>query len=293
MKWWKIFSALSDRLAAPSMRTFAECSPEVLLKGARQVVDSQTLTEVKMYTLSAQTASGGFVDKAGKADPYYTLFGVLVAESLDLHETFAPIRDFVIETMEQPSLSDVHLHCIAIIGSRLGIGMVNSEPFRSAVRQRIRLQMRQQKTYNAFLSLLTCYYIKDYWGLYAIRRQLSTLRLADKLPCSVLAALAVLHHSFHNPVGSLVERIFGYYDRHGGFRATLSSPVSDLLSTAVALYALRFAGADLRQIRPNSLGFVDTLYCDGGFSATHLDHGPDIEYTFYGLLALGALAETR
>jgi hypothetical protein len=67
--------------------------------------------------------------------------------------------------------------------------------------------------------------------------------------------------------------------------------MGDLLSTGVALYALRFVKHDLRIMKPECLEYVDSLYANGGFCATVLDPGADVEYTFYGLLALGALAK--
>jgi len=78
--------------------------------------------------------------------------------------------------------------------------------------------------------------------------------------------------------------------KNGSFAAVKNAPVGDLLSTGVALYALKVAGADIRKIAPDCLEYIDSLYSDGGFCATILDPDPDVEYTFYGLLALGALA---
>jgi hypothetical protein len=37
------------------------------------------------------------------------------------------------------------------------------------------------------------------------------------------------------------------------------------------------------------MNFINGLYVDGGFSAVQADTVTDVEYTFYGLLALGAL----
>ncbi len=82
-----------------------------------------------------------------------------------------------------------------------------------------------------------------------------------------------------------------YYSYTGGFKATEAVPVPDLLSTAVALYALDFVGYDLRRIKPECLTFTDSLFTEGGFGSNYLDPEPDIEYTFYGMLALGSLAD--
>jgi hypothetical protein len=101
----------------------------------------------------------------------------------------------------------------------------------------------------------------------------------------------VLERSFNNPGKKLINDLLSFYDGHGGFKATQGAPLPDLLSTAVALFALSFADEDLRNIKPDCLDFVDSLYSDGGFGGNVIDQDPDIEYSFYGLLALGALAD--
>ena len=68
------------------------------------------------------------------------------------------------------------------------------------------------------------------------------------------------------------------------------APCEDLLSTAVALYALHFLDADIRIMKPDCLIFIDDLYDNGGFRATKYDSVTDVEYTFYGLLALGSMS---
>jgi len=80
-----------------------------------------------------------------------------------------------------------------------------------------------------------------------------------------------------------------FYRGKGGFAALHQTPTEDLLSTAVALYALHFTDSDTRLIKPDCLGYVDSLFRDGGFRSTESDVEIDIEYTFYGLLALGSL----
>lgn len=71
----------------------------------------------------------------------------------------------------------------------------------------------------------------------------------------------------------------------GGYGASQDSPLPDLLSTATALFVLKnynkkpkFAVSD----------FIEAHWLEnGGFAATLLEDCSDVEYTFYGLLALG------
>jgi hypothetical protein len=65
----------------------------------------------------------------------------------------------------------------------------------------------------------------------------------------------------------------------------------DLLSTAVALHALDATQSDWRADREVLLDFVDSLWsAEGGFHGHWADDTLDVEYTYYGLLALGHLA---
>lgn len=291
MKLWEKLSATIFRLlAAPYLKTFEDSGPERVLKESLKVMDPGAIKELKDYVIKNQTPSGGFPDKAGKADLYYTLFGYFLAYALELNETYSPVKNYVEKEISQTTLSGVHLHCAAILSSRLSKDL-HVRSLRTNVRNNISAELNKQPAYGAFLNLLTCYYLQDYKSLYRIRQQIKTFGRHASLPCPVMAALLVLERSFNRPVNELKKEVLSYYNGKGGFKATPLTPVPDLLSTAVALYALRFAGEDLRMIKPHCLEFVDSLYNEGGFGGNLIDHEPDIEYTFYGLLALGALAE--
>jgi hypothetical protein len=81
------------------------------------------------------------------------------------------------------------------------------------------------------------------------------------------------------------------YYKNGSFSAFSKTTHGDLLSTGVALYSLRYTDSHLSIIKPDCLTYIDSLYSEGGFCATAFDAGPDVEYTFYGLLGLGSLTD--
>ena len=77
----------------------------------------------------------------------------------------------------------------------------------------------------------------------------------------------------------------------GGFYATPSAPIPDLLSTATALHALAALKAPIEGVREGCLDFIDTLWTNrGAFYGNWMDDTADCEYTYYGLLALGHLS---
>lgn len=73
---------------------------------------------------------------------------------------------------------------------------------------------------------------------------------------------------------------------NGGFRANAVAPIPDLLSTAVGLFTMRIIG----RTPIDASDFLNAHWLDeGGFAPTIFDDYSDVEYVFYGLLALGAL----
>ena len=77
----------------------------------------------------------------------------------------------------------------------------------------------------------------------------------------------------------------------GGFLPFPEAPMPDLLSTAVAMHALDGLQVPFEKLKEPVLDFIDTLWtAEGGFHGTWDDDDLDIEYTYYGLLALGHLA---
>jgi hypothetical protein len=77
----------------------------------------------------------------------------------------------------------------------------------------------------------------------------------------------------------------------GGFMAMPMAPIPDLLSTATALHALAGMQVSFEPIKEHCLDFIDTLWTnEGGFHGHWADDVLDVEYTLYGLLALGHLS---
>ena len=68
------------------------------------------------------------------------------------------------------------------------------------------------------------------------------------------------------------------------------APIPDLLSTATALHALSGLHVDFSAVKERCLDFVDTLWTGKAFCGNWGDDEPDVEYTYYALLALGHLS---
>lgn len=108
------------------------------------------------------------------------------------------------------------------------------------------------------------------------------------------AGALILHTQLARPAPTGLEAwLLARQHPAGGFLSSPDAPVPDLLSTATALYALKITGFDLAKLRSATLDFADGLWHEsGGYCGYWTDHLPDCEYTYYGLLAMGCVAES-
>jgi hypothetical protein len=290
MKFWERFSKSTfNLLAGLSGNKIQVKSIESVLKNAVAMIDPDSLKQMRSYVINQQTSIGGFPDRAGNCDIYYTLFGCFVAEALDIKTINAPLKYYVNNMVRENNLTGINLHCASILYAKL-FGL---ETFPSALKKKVLADLNQTGSklpvYSGFLSMLTYYYLNDLKGIYKIIKNSKSSDHSAEMPCPVTAANLVLLSLARKPIAKTKERLMSFYRGNGGFRALHNTPAEDLLSTGVALYALNYSESDIRLIKPDCLEYVDSLFHDGGFRSTEPDVEIDIEYTFYGLLALGSL----
>lgn len=98
--------------------------------------------------------------------------------------------------------------------------------------------------------------------------------------------LAMQKQTGRQPNAGLVAWVQERQDETGCFYASEHAPIPDLLSTSVALFTLRLLAAEAK----DASDFIQAHWLEsGGFMPTLLDEYSDVEYCFYGLLALGSL----
>ena len=103
---------------------------------------------------------------------------------------------------------------------------------------------------------------------------------------AVCCVLAMQHQMGQKHDATAVEWLQQRQDETGGFYASEQAPIPDLLSTAVALFTLRLLEIHVKDATP----FIQAHGLDnGGFAPTLYDDYSDVEYVFYGLLALGSI----
>lgn len=290
MKYWaKFLRIIYNLIASSRLRKATTMSIETILRNSKGLLESEMIEEMRGFIRQSQADSGGFADKAGKGDIYYSLFGYFVAEALDEAGIVDSLKSFVAKTVKEKALKGVNLYCAAILYVKLFGLDKTSNALKKKVKSELLSHKHVASEYNSFMGLLALYYFEDYLGMNSLLKQYKSFEWKGNQPCTVVAATAILLDINGRSNKISQEKLMSFYRRNGGFAALKNAPESDLLSTATALYALLFTGSDLRLIKPDCLMFADSLYHEGGFRSMKPDPEIDTEYTFYGLLALGTL----
>jgi len=267
------------------------------------------------YISSQQNQDGGFHNRDGSSDLYYTSFAIDALTALQVEVPEASLSEYLKCKMENlGELDFVHLCCLARACSAMGSLRGNS--LIQGVLRRVEEFRTPDGGYNQIAGHATgsAYACFLAWGAYsdhgislpdpqAIVSCLDTLATADGAWCNdvdipipnvpaIAAAVALCRNLRHPVTGATAEWIWScYHQPSGGFLPFPGAPIPDLLTTAVAVHTLDALQAPLEPIRESCLDFIDSLWsAAGGFHGNWGDDDLDIEYTYYGLLALGHLA---
>jgi prenyltransferase beta subunit len=253
---------------------------------------------------------GGFQDRAGASDLYYTVFGLDAL--IGLQESLPAATAAFVDRFASGDLDFVHLACLARAWAALkrvpepavvDRMLARLETFRSSDGGYATSPGAPHGTaYAAFLALGTYEDLGRSMPADGIAASLQRLRAADGgyanhpgmasgLTTATAAAVLVLRHLDAAPDRSAGVFLLDRCHPRGGFFASTTTPVPDLLSTATALHALSTLHLPLGGLREPCLDFVDSLWTNrGGFFGTWADDEADCEYTYYALLALGHLS---
>lgn len=224
---------------------------KTLREGAKRLGEEDRKA-MKKYVRSQMTAGGSFINRAGKEDLYYTMFGWMVCYAMGIESDSGKRTDYL-KGIDEQSLDSLHKsvyrQCL-LIDSLLGKGLM---------RTGLKYLFRKDN-------------IKDFFLQYIGHTKVTTLNSE---------AVRVLVEPTH----TLPDFILSLQDETGGFRANEGAAIPDMLSTAVALFTLKMINF---RPRYDARDFIDVhINEEGAFMSTLLDEKGDIEYVFYGLLAMG------
>lgn len=285
----------------------------VARRAPRLLGDSTDL--VRGFLRRSISAEGGACDRSGNPDVYYTLFALAGLDALQASWPHPLVEAFLNRFGEGANLDFVHLaalaRCWGLVGrDRMPRGrdralLARIESFRKPDGGYDgNPDLPHGTAYGAFVAL-GAYQDFDRHPprLLALGRALKRLESRDGAWSNVpgahigttnaTAGAIVLLGQLQLPVRQTAsDWLLARAHPHGGFLASPSAPLPDLLSTATTLHALAALNRRLPPtLHERCLDFIDSLWsAEGGFHGHWSDDLLDAEYTFYGLLALGHLA---
>jgi len=268
------------------------------------------------FLQSQQNADGGFRDRDGNSDLYYTAFGLEGFLALQGPPCVDSLKQYLEHFGSGAGLDFVHLCCLA----RCWAGLAAcGHRCASRTQQEMARALSPYRTpdggfhpskgaasgtaYGCFLglgayqdlgeplpeplSVVQCLkHLETPDGAWSNERGMSVGSTN-----ATAAAVAVLRN-LGAPINSSVgDWLLARFHKEGGFVAAPNTPLPDLLSTATTLHALAGLQVPMERIKEQCLDFVDSLWTnEGGFHGHWADDVLDCEYTYYGLLALGHLS---
>ncbi len=271
---------------------------------------------VRGFVRGQQHACGAWGDRDGKPDLYYTVFGMEALLALHTEPDWPQLAQWLAGFGEGHGLDFVHLCCLARCWSAVPQSVAQPpEQTRTRLLERLQEYQSPDGGFNQRRGARHCtaYACLLAWAAHydlraplppadVLTNCLESLRIPSGgyanepgLPFGTIpataAAVALHRHLRRTPPPDTGTWLLAQQHPGGGFVAAPGAPVPDLLSTAVALHALDGMQVNFAPHKERLLDFVDTLWsAEGGFHGNWTDDALDVEYTYYGLLALGHLA---
>jgi len=284
------------------------------------LLDEQGREEVLQFLISQQNSDGGFQDRGGRSDLYYSLFGGLMLRAWGMGQrAWSPKTEdrrpkFEATLIEREAVEGAILKLKQFIASQSNSevpGFIEKcclvllqKELKARRGSQIRALISLGKSfwkerhsinlsYRSFVLFLTLEAVFPFRRILKIgaRRMLKRTAIDQHSPCSEVAAKVFLQKMMNQDGSEDQELLRSFACETGGFKAFAHLNNADMLSTAVALFALNYAGCDLRLLKPVCLDFIGQNFSDGAFLSGDGDPTADVEYTFYGLLALGVLTD--
>jgi len=276
---------------------------------ARLLLHTEGLEAIIQFIESQRHPDGSFRGRTPASDPYYTGFGLSCMVALDRPLPAAPTASGIAASASA-DLDFVHLASAArcqMLQQPAHDAASRALPFLQCL-EKFRSddggyhhQVARAATGTVYGAFLGCLAYQEAGLLIPRQEQLLSTLEARRTPdggyantngvsqstATATSAAILLQRWLANkndlPALAALQRCLF---PTGGFLAFAGAPAPDLLSTATSLYAMRSAGIQLETSLHEA--FIESLWHHGGGFCGHAaDHQPDVEYTFYALLALG------
>lgn len=253
-----------------------------------QLLDETSHNEMLGFIKTQQHKKGAFTNRGGRPDCYYSLFGLWLIKAFKMAPEQKKMKRFIFTYSAEKT---VDKFATLLIRNELE-ELPNKPSVFTLLKWVLKDGKRLNVAYRFFLFLLTfdALYERKKWMTFGVKTALYFYRVNENLPCSFHAAIIIAKVLSKADVSENLNLLQSYFEKGKGFKVFRETENADLLSTAVALFALKMAGNDVRIFSPDCLNLIQQNYRNGAFLSGDGDTSRDLEYTFYGLLALGALA---
>ena len=309
------------------------------LLNAKKKLSPDAIGLIQSFIKSKKNTKGGFVDRSGTRDPYYSVFGYTLCYVFDIELDKASEKNFLLDWEKRNKVDFVHavslircyylLEAIKLANSfgKTSKSLAKTAIFQNLIGRQIAKKLRKKN--KNLLKTITNYQSKnqgfnhlnensEYASVYAnflafglfediyfskswrkqIAKSCNKLKLdngsfvnhpkSKQGVSSTTAAGIILLNTLGYSIFESSEWLKEQIQTHGGFLAGEEVPVADVLSTATSLFSLEITVGASDEIKSKAAEFVGLHLDDsGGFFGSIADQIPDVEYTFYGLLAIG------
>ncbi len=269
---------------------------------------------IAQYLWSQCAPDGGFMDRGGTSDLYYTVFGIDALAALNEPLPLDRLASYLESYGNGDSLDFMHLTCLARCWTRMPTSSI-PDGVRSHLCKRIEAYRTSDGGYHTVQEAASGSVTGIYLAVAAyqdmgleipaptrILQSLSGLRSRDNAYANekglrtgttlATAGTLILQHGLGGDVDrTAADWLWKQMDPDGGFLASPVTPMPDLLSTATAIYAGRVLECPMESLTDKTVIFTESLQDEdtAGYAGHWLELEPDCEYTFYALLVLGAL----
>jgi prenyltransferase beta subunit len=283
-----------------------------LLRNALNLLDEQGREEVLQFLISQQNTDGGFRDRGGRSDLYYSLFGGLMLRAWGMESeeqrtetgeplpelgegTILKLKQFITQQSNADVPGFIEKCCLVLLQKELKTRRNSQLKALISLGKSFWKERRSiNLSYRSFVLFLTLDAVLPLRRILKVgaKKMLARTTIDQHSPCSEVAARVFLQRMMNHNGSEDQELLKSFACEPGGFKAFMHLDNADLLSTAVALFALNYSGSDLRLLKPACLNFIGQNFSNGAFLSGDGDLSADAEYTFYGLLALGVLDDS-
>jgi prenyltransferase beta subunit len=278
------------------------------LKKSINLLDNNALCKISDYVKSQQSHDGAFVNKNGETDLYYTSFGWMLCYILNISISKTNMKNYI-ASIDVNELDLIHYS--AYMRCKILNKLIAKQSLQILLSSTVTKKIKKisefksiphndtQSPYTQFIYLSL---IEDTGNTMSSENKKSiiqslknykapeggyknTQNLSTASTNATVAATTVIGQIEGYFKNEDIDFLYHQQDEMGGFKATKESPLPDILSTATSLFAL-----SCYSIKPkyNPNDFIEAHWLNsGGFASTITDDTSDVEYTFYGLLALG------